>query len=51
MDYETRSLFVAVKSPFTFGSWEYGDSYVKDVKDVKYGNVRTYVDPTIEAKP
>lgn len=22
----------AVKSPFTFGSWEYGDTYVKDVK-------------------
>jgi len=21
----------AVKSPFTFGSWEYGDTYVKDV--------------------
>ena len=36
---------VAVKSPF--GSWEYGDSYVKDVKS---GNTRTYVDPTIEAK-
>lgn len=36
--------FVAVKSPFTFGSWEYGDSYVKDVKS---GNTRTYVDPTL----
>jgi hypothetical protein len=24
--------FCAVKSPFTFGSWEYGDTYVKDVK-------------------
>ena len=36
--------FVAVKSPFTFGSWEYGDSYVKDVKS---GNARTYVDPTL----
>ena len=24
--------FVAVKSPFTHGSWEYGDSYARDVK-------------------
>ncbi|KKK90331.1 hypothetical protein LCGC14_2724080 [marine sediment metagenome] len=24
--------FVAVKSPFTFGSFEYGDSYARDVK-------------------
>lgn len=24
--------FCAVKSPFTFGDWEYGDTYVKDVK-------------------
>jgi hypothetical protein len=23
----------AVKSPFTYGSWEYGDVYVKDIKD------------------
>lgn len=38
---------VAVKSPFTYGGWEYGDSYVKDVKD---GNTRVYVDPIIEAK-
>ena len=36
--------FVAVKSPFTCGGWEYGDSYVKDVKS---GNTRTYVDPTL----
>ena len=33
--------FVAVKSPLTFGSWEYGSFYVKDVKS---SNVRTYVD-------
>lgn len=25
--------FCAVKSPMTYGSWEYGDTYVKDVKD------------------
>lgn len=24
--------FCAVKSPFTYGSWEYGDTYVKDIK-------------------
>ena len=24
--------FCAVKSPMTYGSWEYGDTYVKDVK-------------------
>lgn len=23
--------FTAVKSPFTLGSWEYGDTYVRDV--------------------
>ena len=23
--------FCAVKSPMTYGSWEYGDTYVKDV--------------------
>lgn len=23
--------FCAVKSPFTYGSWEYGDTYIKDV--------------------
>jgi hypothetical protein len=23
--------FCAVKSPYTYGSWEYGDSYVRDV--------------------
>jgi hypothetical protein len=25
--------FCAVKSPFTYGSWEYGDIYVKDIID------------------
>ena len=29
--------FCAVKSPFTFGSWEYADTYVSDVKS---GTVR-----------
>lgn len=24
--------FCAVKSPFTFGSWEYGDTYISDVR-------------------
>jgi len=24
--------FCAVKSPYTYGSWEYGDVYVKDIK-------------------
>ena len=24
--------FVAAKSPYTYGSWEYGDTYVSDVK-------------------
>ena len=36
--------FVAAKSPFTFGSWEYGDTYVTDIT----GNaVMTYRDPAI----
>ena len=26
--------FCAVKSPHTYGSWEYGDTYVRDVKSV-----------------
>lgn len=25
--------FCAVKSPYTFGSWEYGDVYAAEVKD------------------
>lgn len=25
--------FCAVKSPFTHGSWEYGDVYVSDIKE------------------
>ena len=33
--------FVAAKSPFTYGSWEYGDTYIKDIKEfgerVAYG--------------
>ena len=33
--------FVAVESPFTYGSWEYGDTYVSEIKE--YG-VRTDVD-------
>jgi len=33
--------FVAAKSPMTFGSWEYGDTYVSEIKE--YG-VRTDID-------
>lgn len=29
---EYARWFCAVKSPMTYGSWEYGDTYVKDVK-------------------
>ena len=33
--------FVAAKSPFTYGSWEYGDTYVSEIKEfgerVAYG--------------
>ena len=25
--------YTAVKSPMTMGSWEYGDQYVKDIKE------------------
>ncbi len=25
--------YCAVKSPFTFGSWEYGDCYIKDIEN------------------
>lgn len=24
--------YTAVKSPFTYGAWEYGDQYVKEIK-------------------
>jgi hypothetical protein len=24
-------VFCAVKSPMTYGSWEYGDTYIKDI--------------------
>ena len=27
------SCFVAGKTPATFGTWEYGDMYVKDIKE------------------
>ena len=30
---EFARWFCAVKSPFTYGSYEYGDTYVKDVKE------------------
>ena len=33
--------FVAAKSPLTYGSWEYGDTYVSEIKE--YG-VRTDID-------
>ena len=26
--------FVAVKSPLTYGEWEYGDSYVREILEV-----------------
>ncbi len=29
--------FVAAKSPMTYGSWEYGDTYCKDV--IQYGRL------------
>jgi hypothetical protein len=29
---EHARWFCAVKSPMTYGEWEYGDTYVKDVK-------------------
>ena len=28
--------FCAVKSPSTYGSWEYGDTYVRDVQSVAF---------------
>lgn len=28
--------FCAVKSPMTYGQWEYGDVYVKEIKDNAY---------------
>ena len=27
--------FVACKSPMTHGSWDYGDTYIKDIMEVK----------------
>ena len=31
---EYARWFCAVKSPMTWGSWEYGDVYVKDIKEM-----------------
>ena len=31
---EYARWFCAVKSPMTWGSWEYGDVYVKEIKDM-----------------
>ena len=28
-------VYCAVKSPYTFGSWEYGDTYIKDLGKVR----------------
>ena len=33
--------FVAAKSPLTYGSWEYGDTYVSEIKE---NAVRTDID-------
>lgn len=44
-DNPSARWFVAVKSPYTFGSWEYGDSYVRNV----LGDV-TQSDPLWEEK-
>ena len=30
--------FCAVKSPYTFGSWEYGDTYVSDIPGAERGS-------------
>lgn len=32
-DKEYARWFCAVKSPMTYGSWEYGDTYVSDIKN------------------
>jgi hypothetical protein len=29
---EFARWFCAVRSPFTYGDWEYGDTYIKDIK-------------------
>ena len=39
--------YVAAKSPYTGGSWEYGDSYVRDVKS---GTRMSYQDPVLREK-
>lgn len=31
---EHARWFVAAKSPFTFDSWEYGDTYVREIKSI-----------------
>ena len=28
-------VYCAVKSPFTFGSFEFGDTYIKDIRGVR----------------
>jgi hypothetical protein len=40
-------VFTAVKTPMTYGSWEYGDSYLADI--VQYG-VLTFIDGTVDIK-
>jgi hypothetical protein len=39
---EFASWFIAAKSPNTFGSWEYGDSYIRDVAG--YGRLESSTD-------
>jgi len=39
---EYARAMCAVKSPYTFGEWEYGDTYLSDI-----GKVLTYRDPVL----
>lgn len=38
--------FVAAKSPLTYGSWEYGDTYAQEIE--QYGNLTTATEEWIE---
>jgi len=49
-DGATSSWYCAVKSPYTFGTYDMGDTYIQSVTD---GTVLTYIDPDVplEALP
>ena len=44
-------VMCAVKSPMTYGSWEYGDTYCKDIPGYKYEKEESHGGPDLEILP